>query len=355
MNNDSDILKGQGRQVWRFWITLVVVVVCLVCLVSWWCLRVRLPSPIHFATAEGGGLYFRIGDLLELQLAERTGRDVEVLTTEGTMENVAKLISKDVHLAILQGGASEASPDVRALTPLYREPVHVIVRRSSGIRSVKDLRGRRIALGTEGSGMRRSALRVLNHYQISENVIRSTEHYFADLLEDPNLEGAIVTTGILNPDLRRVLKSGLFELLPILDAEAISILYPYFTPFEIPRGLFAESPALPLEPVRTVATTSYIATHADTSDVLVGAVLTALYDSSVREDIPTLLTKQEAKEWSLVPRHPGAAVYLSRTKACDTSACCLRNSQTRKSHWWDCLLRFACCGTCDAGDAIMRP
>ncbi len=314
MNDNSDISSGQGRLAWRFWITLVVAVVCLACLISWLCLHDRLPSRIQFATAERGGLYFRIAESLEPHLAERTGRDVDVLITRGTMDNVSRLISKEAHLAILQSGASEASPHVRALTPLYREPVHVIVRRSSGIRSIEGLRGRRIALGRQGSGMRRSALRVLGHYRISEDSIRSTEHYFADLLKDPNLEGAIVTTGILNPDLGRVLGSGLFELLPILDADAISILYPYFTPFEIPRGLFAENPTLPSEPVRTVATTSYIATHPNTCDMLVGAVLAALHDSSVREEIPTLLTKQEAKEWSLVPWHPEAVVYFEPYK-----------------------------------------
>ena len=314
MNDNSDISKGQGRLIWRFWITLAVAVVCLACLVSWMCLRDQFPSSIEFATAEPGGLYYRIGELLEPHLAEQTRRDVNVLDTEGTMDNVALLISKEAHLAILQGGAPEASPHIRALTPLYREPVHVVVRRGSGIRSVKDLRGRRIALGKQDSGMRRSALCVLGHYEISEDVIHSTEHYFTDLLEDPNLEGAIVTTGILNPDLRRVLRSGLFELLPILDADAITILYPYFTPFEIPRGLFDENPTLPLEPVRTVATTSYIAAHAETSHMLVGAVLAALYDSSACKEIPTLLTKQEATDWSLVPRHPGAVVYFEPYK-----------------------------------------
>ncbi|MCP4450556.1 MAG: hypothetical protein GY809_03785, partial [Planctomycetes bacterium] len=205
-------------------------------------------------------------------------------------------------------------PHIRALTPLYREPVHVIVRRGSGIRSVQDLRGRRIALGRHGSGMRRSALRVLGHYQIGEDAIHSTEHYFTNLFGDPNLEGAIVTTGILNPDLRRILRSGLFEMLPILDANALSILNPHFTPFEIPRGLFAENPTLPSEPVQTVATTSYIAAHAETSDMLVGAVLAALHDSSASEEIPTLLTKQEVMAWSLVPRHPGAVAYFEPYK-----------------------------------------
>lgn len=314
MSDSSKTSTGRGRLVWRFLMTLVVAVICLACLVSWLCLRDRYPSSIEFATADSGGLYFRIGECLEPHLAERTGRDVHVLDTEGTRDNVSQLISRKTHLAILQSGASEASPHIRALTPLYREPVHVIVRRDSGIHSVQDLRGRRIALGTRGSGMRRSALCVLGHYRISEDSVRSTEHYFKALLEDPNLDGAIVTTGILNPDLRHVLGSGLFELLPILDADAITILYPHFTPFEIPRGLFAENPTLPLEPVRTVATTSYIAAHAETSDMLVGAVLAALYDSSAREEIPTLLTKQEAMAWSLVPRHSGAVVYFEPYK-----------------------------------------
>jgi TRAP-type uncharacterized transport system substrate-binding protein len=51
--------------------------------------------------------------------------------------------------------------------------------------------------------MRQSALQVLGHFDIKASALNNNAGYFTDLLNDPTLDGAIVTTGIENPDLKR--------------------------------------------------------------------------------------------------------------------------------------------------------
>ena len=47
--------------------------------------------------------------------------------------------------------------DLFVVTPIYKELVHVIVRKGRGMDSIPDIDGRRVAVGLEGSGMQVSA------------------------------------------------------------------------------------------------------------------------------------------------------------------------------------------------------
>lgn len=224
------------------------------------------------------------------------------------MENVALLRQGEVQFAILQAGATNMDGLV-SVAPLYPDVVQVVVRRGSGITSVAGLAGRSIAIGPEGSGMRASAATLLNHYRIELGSLSGSEHYFLDLLNDPTLEGAIITTGLLNPDLLRLLGTAEFELLPVLDAEALSLHFPYFQPYTIPRGMYCESPPVPPEPIETVATTAFIGCREDAPSFLVIALLEAIYRDYPPSAVPTLIPAHESQQWLTIAQHPSAYAY----------------------------------------------
>jgi TRAP transporter TAXI family solute receptor len=219
--------------------------VIVISVAVWLITRERLPDPIRIATGSPGGQYYRFGEALAEVLEQRTEREVEVIETGGSVDNAGRLVAGDADLAILQGGAVPAD-GVAALVPLYPEIVHVIVRRASDISEINQLAGRRIAIGRAASGMRRASLDILNQYGIKVEDIDAKGAYFGRQRNDPSIEGAIVTTGLMNPDLSELLASGDYRILPLLDSEALSIHHPYFTTFEIPRGFFALNPLHPL-------------------------------------------------------------------------------------------------------------
>ncbi|MEM7350822.1 MAG: TAXI family TRAP transporter solute-binding subunit [Acidobacteriota bacterium] len=277
-------------------------------LTAWFLTRETLPEVIRIATAEEGGFYYQVGLAIEPLLEQRTGVDVELLVSRGSVENRELLLSGAADLAILQGGAVDAGGLV-ALAPVYREPVHVIARQGSGVTELGDLAGRRVVLGPLGSGMRESAKAILQHYRIELTPAEPTRGYFKDLLAESDLDAAIVTTGLLNPDLGRVLASGRFELLPILDAEALSIRHHHFHPETIPRGFYLEGPPVPPSDVPTVATTSFVAALGETSSLIVRATLEAFYEDDLRRRIPTMIPRQAASAWDELPIHPAAQSY----------------------------------------------
>jgi TRAP transporter TAXI family solute receptor len=286
---------------------------------TWWMTLDPLPRTIRIVTAARGGLYYRFATVLAERLEERTGRSVEVVETQGSVENLELLESGGAQLAILQA-TSVPLEEISVLAPLWSEPLQVLARRSTGITSVADLEGRRISIGREGSGMRESARFLLERYGISLPDAAESRRYFGDMLEDPSIEAAIVTTGIHNPDLLAVLRSGDFVLLEIDQADAIGMSSPMFEALTLPRGIYLGRPAIPAVPLHCVATTAVLSAADDCSPRLVKETLGALYERDLRRDFPTLLPRWEALALAPVPLHPTAQEFFDPYRGLSTIA-----------------------------------
>jgi len=277
----------------------------------WFLNRETLPRTIRIATGEDKGLYHRLGRALRSPLARRTHRHVVIESTEGSVENLRKLRLGQVDLAVVQGG-SDPMGDLSVVTPLFPEFVFVVVRKGSGIEEIADLVGRNVSLGPEGSGNRKSALRVLDHFRIGEANLGHNRLYFKELLDDtPSLDAAIVTAGIGHRDLAEVLGTNDFDLLPIADAEAVDMLHPFLRSTKVPRGLFAEAPPVPVEPIPTIATTAYLVARNDAPAPLISAVLASVHEESLRLEIPTLIPRHEASSRVPTRFHPVAQRYFN--------------------------------------------
>jgi TRAP transporter TAXI family solute receptor len=118
------------------------------------------PERIRIASGPEGGRYrvlaLRLKDAIEAEL----GVTVEVLTTEGSLENVRLLREGQAELALYQRSAgrmstaAEPADDrrVRCIANLYSEVCHLIVLRGADIAAPDDLRGKRVALPSHNSG-----------------------------------------------------------------------------------------------------------------------------------------------------------------------------------------------------------
>lgn len=292
------------------WLTGAMVAVLVVSLAIWFAGRETFPRTIVVATGEEGGLYFALGTELQGSLHRRLGRSPEVLATAGSVQNVELLKRDEAQLAIVQGGAV-ALDELTVITPLYPELVLIIVRKDRNIEAMPDLLGRNVALGREGSGMRASAVGLLARFRIGSEEFGMNDLYFKHLLDTPDLDAAIVTTGIENRDVNDVLETNDFELLPVLDTTAVEMRDPYFRRMEIPPGLFSERPAVPREPTPTLATTAYLVCRADAHPDLVDAALAAIHEENLRLRVPTLIPRHEAARWVSTRLHPEAQRYFN--------------------------------------------
>lgn len=109
---------------------------------------------LTLATGQPNGAYHAFALRLAEKLNEQ-GLTVHLRTTRGSVENLALLADagSGVSIALVQSGVgSQQTADLRALGALFYEPLWVFTKRGQEFESMRDLRGRRIAVGAEGSG-----------------------------------------------------------------------------------------------------------------------------------------------------------------------------------------------------------
>jgi TRAP transporter TAXI family solute receptor len=142
-------------------------------LLLWWLLPIGEESPsgtVTFSTGTPTGVYQKYGTLLQQAIAKDLPRvDVRLLNSDGSQENVRRVATGTADFTIAAADAVETyrlehkagSGRLRGCARLYDDYVHLVVPRSSTVRSVADLEGRRVAIGPGGSGVRLIAEHVL--------------------------------------------------------------------------------------------------------------------------------------------------------------------------------------------------
>lgn len=189
----------------RWWIALIISIIPI-SIIIWFVTRETLPNTIRIAAGDSGGLYDEFASHLTTALENDPNgpNHVEILPTVGSVAN-----------AILQAGAMSMD-GLTGLVPSFDEVILVVGRNDRDIDSMLDLNGRTIILGPTHSGMVQAAMMVVNHYDLK--FAEQDEHARGsfELLEDhPEIDGATITTGLMNQDLQRILSTGDFKILNI--------------------------------------------------------------------------------------------------------------------------------------------
>jgi TRAP transporter TAXI family solute receptor len=146
------------------------------------------PSAVRIAAGTPDGIYAAFAALLaqELRRAEPDLR-VDVLASEGSVDNLRLLRDGGADLALaledgLDGSLRDVSDTERplALARIYENYLQLLVPADSDLRSVADLRGRRLVLGAAGSGAAVTARVLLDAAGLTERDLTAS---YADLPE----------------------------------------------------------------------------------------------------------------------------------------------------------------------------
>ncbi|GAA2305283.1 TAXI family TRAP transporter solute-binding subunit [Streptomyces hawaiiensis] len=142
-------------------------------LLMWW-LRPWAEEPpsgaITFSTGTRAGVYHKYGTLLSDAIdKDMPDLKVRLLPSAGSQENVADVATGDADFAIAAADAvatyklakGPGADRLRGVARLYDDYVQLVVPPDSDIRSVADLRGKRVAIGLPDSGVRLIANGVL--------------------------------------------------------------------------------------------------------------------------------------------------------------------------------------------------
>ena len=141
-------------------IAIVVTAAAIACafLVIWLSMP---PRVIVMATGPEGGTYYELGERYRAALA-RSGVEVRLLPTAGSVENFARLLDphSGVSVALMQGGiaGTGAASELESLGTMFYEPRWRFSR--PGVEGVggAGLRGRKISIGPKAAGPARCRL-----------------------------------------------------------------------------------------------------------------------------------------------------------------------------------------------------
>lgn len=281
---------------------------------------------IVVATGPADGEYARLVNSLGVRLGERGV--LEVAHTDGSVANAFLvdrgrarfgLVQSDVAEAAVAGhGVFEMSGplrELRAVASLFPEPMHVVVRADSGIRSIADLAGRRVSVGALGSGTRYTALQVLAAHGLDDGVItevtpagpRDALERLADGSIDAVVEVVSAPWGLLTARMQ----TAPLRLLPLdpvvverLAAERSALLK-----LAIPARTYPWQD----QPLPTVAATALLVASAATPEAVVTGMLDAIFAAS---EVPgrgvraARLSRQRARDGVSIPMHEGALRYF---------------------------------------------
>ncbi|MPY54225.1 TAXI family TRAP transporter solute-binding subunit [Streptomyces acidicola] len=138
-------------------------------LLTWWLWPREQPptGTITISTGPQSGVYHDYGERLRTAIArDMPGLKVELLTSDGSQQNVTRVAGGEADLSIAAADAVESYEGpgrgrLRGLARLYDDYVQVVVPHSSDIENISDLKGKRVGVGGEESGVRLIATRVL--------------------------------------------------------------------------------------------------------------------------------------------------------------------------------------------------
>src|SRR5215510_4959370 len=167
------------RWAWKEQLAVVLpaaLVVVLSCVVAFQWVKPAPPSRVVIATGRSDGAYYRYAQLYRERFA-KAGITLDVRETSGSVENIRLLEDprSGVDIAFVQGGTASAATKTESLVSLgslYFEPLWVFSRTAPGPTDLRALRGRRLAVGPEGSGTRAVALTLLAANGITETTAR---------------------------------------------------------------------------------------------------------------------------------------------------------------------------------------
>ncbi|WP_117238474.1 TAXI family TRAP transporter solute-binding subunit [Thermus sediminis] len=221
-----------------------------------------LGSAQEFLTIGSGattGVYFPVATGMARLVNEAgVGIRANARSTGGSVANINAIAAGEFEMALAQNDIShyafqgccipafDGRPvrGIRALAALYPEVVHIVARADAGIRTVADLRGKRVVVGDVGSGTEQNARQILEAYGLRfedlGQTIRVGPVQGIQLVQDRRADALFYTVGLGASALQQLALTTPIALVAVdLDrVQALAQRYPFYVRFNIPGGTY---------------------------------------------------------------------------------------------------------------------
>ena len=276
------------------------------------------------ATGGASGPYNIIGTSLTEAYNQTYGVNSKTQTTGASVENMNLLNQQKVEMAFVmsdvlsdavKGENNFSAPiaNVSQIAALYPNYVQIVTSKKSGIKTFEDLKGKRIAVGAQNSGVEVNARNLLKGFGMSYDDVKVDYLGYAeaaDALKSGKLDAAFLTSGLPNSSLMELEQGFDLQLVSIDPAKVAELAknQTYFTAKEIPAGTYGNETAIP-----TAAIMNAFVVRSDLSEDDVYKLTKTFFESldklRTAHQAAAGISLETAQQGLVAPIHPGAKKY----------------------------------------------
>jgi len=284
------------------------------------------PETLTFGAGSQGGSYFAYGSGFAGLISEKLGVNASVEITGGPGQNVTLVQTGDLNMGFVTMGPaydawvgkSEVMPGVehtavRAMFPMYQTPLQAAVLASSGIKSFKDMEGKRIGVGPASGTSAAYWPRYFKAAGMEVNISYAGASDTAGQLKDGLVDAFVYAAGIPNGAYTQLAVENDVVFISMTEEERTMFLKaePAMAAFTIPANTYEDQP----EAIETVSLWNFAIVHESVPDSLVYEVTKLAMEEHERmlqghkaaaETLPEHFDKN-----TFMPFHPGAAKWFT--------------------------------------------
>ncbi len=252
-----------------------VLVIAGLCLLAYFLVDPTPPRSVTLATGQENSAYEELGKKYAVLLAKQ-GIKVTLVRTLGSQENLQRLDDGKVDIAFVQSGSTDqraaSKTGLVSLGSLFTEPVWLFLREPTKVTQINELKGLKINVGPEGTGVPKLFRQVLelNGVAPTDLTLGALENTpgTVELLEG-RIDGLVFSSG---PDalmVQMLLQTPGIKLFDFAQAEAYTRRLPFMSHVVLPRGIVDVGRDLPSQDYHLIAPTATLVARHDLHPALI--------------------------------------------------------------------------------------
>lgn len=242
------------------------------------------PREVTMTTGSERGAYHAFGKAYAVALA-KAGVTLTLKPSAGTLENLSRMTSTTapVHVGLVQGGLANASthPGLSSLGRLFLEPLWLFHRADVPLARLPNLAGKRIAVGTEGSGTRPLVTAILTASGVTSDNSTFLGPTAADavaMMTNGEADAVFLAMAAESELVQKLLHDTTVKLFSFNQADALVRLNPYLSKVTLPAGVIDMAANIPEQDVTLVAPAATLVVRNDLHPAVVGLLVEAAKD-----------------------------------------------------------------------------
>ncbi|GAB3684844.1 TAXI family TRAP transporter solute-binding subunit [Salinisphaera aquimarina] len=212
--------------------------------------------------------------------------------------------------------------NLRGVAVLYPETIQILARKDSGIKTLSDIKGKRVYVGDIGSGTEQDVKNLLGAFDMSlddlKTPVRGSAGSAVGLLRDGQIDAMFYTVGLGASAITEAAQTAPIDLVSVKSdkIEELNAKYPFYTEIKIPGGTY---PGMD-EDATAVTLKAMLVTSSDVSEDAIYQFMEtvfsknkkAFYNDIQNPNLKKYFTLDSALEGMSIPLHPGAAKFFKQ-------------------------------------------